>query len=144
VRSASATCGCCISIVIALPPSLHFASLDQPGIGLLVEIIALVHQRPDISTGLLLEHFADRNEAPALTRLATAGAVETTAATPLDARVLDDADRRQQAFLDAIARLDAQALQARIEALQARMATLVDAEKQELRELLSLRLLQRH
>ena len=131
-------------VALALPSSLHFASLDQPGIGLLVEIIELVHQRPDISTGLILEHFGDRSEAPALTKLATAGAVETTASTPLDARVLDDADRRQQAFLDAIARLDAQALQARIESLQARMATLVDAEKQELRELLSLRMLSRH
>ncbi|MET3931924.1 DNA primase [Lysobacter sp. OAE881] len=131
-------------VALALPASLHFASLDQPGIGLLVEIIELVHQRPDISTGMVLEHFADRSEAPALTKLATAGAVETTASTPLDARVLDDADRRQQAFLDAIARLDAQALQARIESLQARMTSLVDAEKQELRELLSLRMLSRH
>lgn len=127
------------AVALALPSSLHFASLDQPGIGLLVEIIELVHERPDISTGLILEHFADRSEAPALTKLATARAVETTAATPLDARVLDDAERRQRAFLDAIARLDAQALQQRIEALQSRMSVLEDAEKHELRELLSLR-----
>ncbi len=126
------------AVALALPPSLHFASLDQPGIGLLVEIIELVHQRPDISTGMILEHFGDRDEAPALTKLATARAVETTAATPLDARVLDDADRRQQAFLDAISRLDTQAMQARIDALRARSSALDDAEKQELRELLSL------
>ncbi len=131
-------------VALALPSSLHFASLDQPGIGLLVELIELVHERPDISTGLILEHFADRSEAPALTKLATARAVETTAATPLDARVLDDAERRQQTFLDAIARLDAQALHQRIESLQARRSTLVEVEKQELRELLSLRLQNRH
>lgn len=127
------------NVALALPSSLHFASLDQPGIGLLVELIELVHERPDISTGMILEHFGDRSEAQALTKLAMARAVETTASTPLDARVLDDAERRQQAFLDTIARLDAQALQARIETLQSRMTTLVDAEKQELRELLTLR-----
>ncbi|MDI9237853.1 DNA primase [Lysobacter sp. LF1] len=127
------------AVALALPSSLHFASLDQPGIGLLVELIELVHERPDISTGMILEHFADRSEAAALTKLAMARAVETTASTPLDTRVLDDADRRQQSFLDTVARLDAQALQQRIESLQSRMSTLVDAEKQELRELLTLR-----
>ena len=109
-------------VAAALPSSLHFASLDQPGVGLLVELIELVHQRPDISTGLILEHFADRSEAPALTKLATARAVEATAATPLDSRVLDDAGKRQQTFLDAISRLEAQAIQQRIEALQAQSA----------------------
>lgn len=127
-------------VALALPSSLHFASLDQPGVGLLVELIELVHQRPDISTGLILEHFGDRSEAPALTKLATARAVEATAATPLDSRVLDDADKRQQTFLDAISRLEAQAIQQRIEALQSRrMSELDEAEKHELRELLSLR-----
>ncbi|UNK48074.1 DNA primase [Lysobacter sp. S4-A87] len=128
------------AIALAVPSSLHFASLDQPGVGLLVELVELVHERPDISTGLILEHFADRSEAPALTKLATARAVETTAATPLDARVLDDADKRQQAFLDSISRLEEQAIQQRIEALQSRRTSeLDDAEKHEMRELLSLR-----
>jgi DNA primase len=127
-------------VALALPSSLHFASLDQPGVGLLVELIELVHQRPDISTGLILEHFAGRSEEPALTKLATARAVEATAATPLDSRVLDDADKRQQTFLDAISRLEEQAIQQRIEALQSRrMSELDEAEKHELRELLSLR-----
>lgn len=126
-------------VALAVPSSLHFASLDQPGIGLLVELIELVHERPDISTGLILEHFIERDEAAALTKLATARAVETTAATPLDARVLDDADKRQQTFLDAVSRLEDQAIQQRLEALQPRMSELDDAEKHELRELLSLR-----
>ncbi|MGO4222228.1 DNA primase [Lysobacter sp. TAF61] len=128
------------AIALAVPSSLHFASLDQPGVGLLVELVELVHERPDISTGLILEHFADRSEAPALTKLATARAVETTAATPLDARVLDNADKRQQAFLDSIGRLEEQAIQQRIEALQSRRTSELDeAEKHEMRELLSLR-----
>ena len=103
------------------------------------ELIELVHERPDISTGAILEHFIERDEAAALTKLATARAVETTAATPLDARVLDDADKRQQTFLDAVSRLEDQAIQQRLEALQPRMSELDDAEKHELRELLSLR-----
>lgn len=126
-------------VALALPSSLHFASLDQPGVGLLVELIELVHQRPDISTGLILEHFTERSESPALTKLATARAVESTATTPLDSRVLDDADKRQQTFLDAISRLESQAIQQRIDALQARRSELDDTEKHELRELLSLR-----
>lgn len=126
-------------VALALPSSLHFASLDQPGVGLLVELIELVHQRPDISTGLILEHFSERSESPALTKLATARAVESTATTPLDSRVLDDADKRQQTFLDAISRLESQAIQQRIDALQARRSELDDTEKHELRELLSLR-----
>lgn len=127
------------AVALALPSSLHFASLDQPGVGLLVELIELVHQRPDISTGLILEHFSERSESPALTKLATARAVESTATTPLDSRVLDDADKRQQTFLDAISRLESQAIQQRIDALQARRSELDDTEKHELRELLSLR-----
>ena len=54
--------------------------------------------------------------------------------------MLDDAGKRQQTFLDAISRLEAQAIQQRIEALQSRrMSELEEAEKHELRELLSLR-----
>ena len=95
---------------------------DQPGVALLTELVLLVHQRPDITTGALLDHFQGRDEAAALVKLATAPAVEATVATPLDARVLDDADKRQQAFLDAISRLEMQAIHQRREALQARRA----------------------
>jgi hypothetical protein len=42
------------SVALALPSALHFASLEQPGVDLLVEMIELVQQRPDISTGLVL------------------------------------------------------------------------------------------
>ncbi|MNW19737.1 DNA primase DnaG DnaB-binding protein [compost metagenome] len=54
--------------------------------------------------------------------------------------MLDDADKRQQSFLDAISRLEEQAIQQRIEALQSRRTSELDeAEKHEMRELLSLR-----
>jgi DNA primase len=126
------------SVALALPSALHFASLEQPGVDLLVEMIELVQQRPDISTGLVLEHFADRDEAAALTRLAMLRGVESTAVTMADSRILDDADLQRQTFLDAVSRLEAQAVQQRIDGLQKRLSSLVEAERQELRELLML------
>ena len=65
--------------------------------------------------------------------------IQPTVATPLDARVLDDADKRQQAFLDAISRLEMQAIHQRREALQARLGSLDETEKQELRLLMQAR-----
>ena len=126
------------SVALALPSALHFASLEQPGVDLLVEMIELVQQRPDISTGAVLEYFADRDEAAALTRLAMLRGVESTAVTMADSRILDDADLQRQTFLDAVSRLEAQAVQQRIDGLQKRLSSLVEAERQELRELLML------
>ncbi|QNP41812.1 DNA primase [Lysobacter solisilvae (ex Woo and Kim 2020)] len=128
------------SVALAIPSSLHFASLEQPGVDLLVEMIEVVHQRPEISTGLLLEHFAERAEAPALMRLAMAPAVESTAATQADGRVFEHEDSRRQTFLDTIGRLDAQAVKQRISQLEARVreggfSALTQADKAELLEL---------
>jgi DNA primase len=127
------------SVALALAIPMRFSTLDQPGVALLTELVLLVHQRPDITTGALLDHFQDRDEATALVKLATAPAVEATGATPLDARVLDDADKRQQAFLDAISRLEMQAIHQRREELQARLGSLDETEKQELRVLMQAR-----
>jgi DNA primase len=129
------------SVALALAIPLRFTTLNQPGVDLLGELVLLVHQRPDITTGALLEHFEGRDESAALVKLATAGPVETTVSTPLDARVLDDADRRQQTFLDAVGRLETQALQQRVAELQAKKldSGLSDVEKDELRELLAYR-----
>ncbi len=129
------------SVALALAIPLQFSSLDQPGVGLLTELILLVHQRPDITIGALLEHFDGREESAALTKLATARAVEASAETPLDGRVLDDADKRQQTFLDAITRLETQALQQRVAGLLAKKTDsgLDDEEKGELRDLLAYR-----
>jgi DNA primase len=110
-----------------LQPPFRFAVLRQPGIELLSELVLLVRERPDINTGALLEHFEGREELGALQKLAA------------HALPGDDAALRQ-VFLDTIVRLDAEALQQRREELQARIASLDEAEKAELRDLLQARL----
>ena len=110
-----------------LQPPFRFAVLRQPGIELLSELVLLVRERPDINTGALLEHFEGREELGALQKLAAHALPGEDAAL-------------HQVFLDNIARLDAEALQQRREELQARIASLDEAEKAELRDLLQARL----
>ena len=110
---------------LELQPPYRFAALRQPGIDLLSELVLLVRERPDLTTGALLEHFEGRDELPSLQKLA----------------VLDlpgeEKDLRAE-FSDAIGQLDKQVQQQRIEELQQlqREGILGDADKQELRELL--------
>lgn len=54
---------------LAAPP-YPFAALDKPGVGLLIELLEIARARPGLTTATLLEHFADRAEAPALHKLA--------------------------------------------------------------------------
>ncbi|MFN7182617.1 MAG: DNA primase [Thermomonas haemolytica] len=114
---------------LELAPPYRFAALRQPGIDLLSELVLLVRERPEITTGALLEHFEGRDELTALQKLAL---VDLPG---------EDKDLRAE-FLDAIAQLDRLVLQQRIEELQQlqRSQGLGDAEKQELRELLQARL----
>jgi len=56
----------------AIEPPHLFAILRQPGIPLLVELIALTRERPGIGTGAVLEHFSGREESAALNKLAVA------------------------------------------------------------------------
>jgi len=102
-----------------------FAALRQPGIGLLVELITLLRERPQLTTGALLEHFAEREEAAALQKLA------------LQVLPGDNAMWRNE-WRDVLAQLDQQTLQQRVEELKARQseAGLTDEEKDELRALL--------
>src|SRR3546814_280151 len=88
-------------------------------------LIALVSARPDISTGALLEHFAEREEAAALQKLASQ-------------TLPGDEARWHDELFDTIAQLDRQVLQLRVAELQAkqRESGLDDADKTELRELL--------
>ncbi|MES2858745.1 MAG: DNA primase [Pseudomonadota bacterium] len=112
------------ALALELEPPHRFAALRQPGIELLAELVTLVRERPDISTGMLLEHFADREEAAPLQKLATQS-------VPGDDAMLRDV------FLDAIGQLEKQLLQQRIDELQQqRDGGLSEADKQELRELL--------
>jgi len=117
------------AFALELQSPYRFAALQQPGIDLLSELVLLVRGRPEISTGALLEHFADREESAALQKLATHSLPGG-----------DDALRNE--FLDAIAQLEKQVLQQRVEELQQqqRDGALGEADKQELRELLQARL----
>ena len=115
----------------AIEPPYQFGVLRQPGIPLLMELIELSRARPGVTTGAVLEHFAEREEGAALQKLATQAFPGEVAAW-------------RNEFLDALAQLDRQTRQQRVEELQARinevgMSGLSDTEKSELRELHSAR-----
>ena len=109
----------------AIEPPHLFSTLRQPGVALLVELIALCVQRPEISTAGILEHFAERDELRALQKLAV-----------MEVPVEEDAARTE--FLGALAQLDRQTQQQRIDDLVARQGSggLSASEKDELRRLL--------
>ncbi|KFL36493.1 DNA primase [Arenimonas donghaensis] len=111
----------------AIEPPYLFAVLRQPGIELLVELLDLVRARPGITTGAVLEHFAEREEEPALQKLALQG-------------FPGDESAWRHELVDALAQLDRQVRQQRIDELHQRirevgMSALSDTEKSELREL---------
>ena len=116
------------NLALALQPPYRFGALRQPGVELLAEIVTLVRTRPDITTGGLLEHFGDREETAALQKLAVQSLPGDEAAWGAE-------------FLDAMAQLDAQTVQQRVDDLNARireagtMSVLSASEKDELREL---------
>jgi DNA primase len=126
VRSAVALLVQTPSLATSIEPPWTFAELRQPGIPLLVELIALCRDRPDITTGSLLEHFAEREEARALQKLA----------------VMDFPGGEEEAraeFADALRQLERQTTQQRIDDLLAKQSSegLADLEKAELRSLLA-------
>ena len=114
-------------IALDAPWPCLFAALRQPGIALLVELIALIRERPGLTTGALLEHFIDREEAPALQKLA----VQTLPGDP-------QLWRRE--WGDALAQLDQQTLRQRLGELQALQGEggLSDDDKQELLALMQM------
>ena len=85
----------------------------------------MVHERPEISVSSILDHYGDREEGAALQKLA------------LQAMPGDEAVWRDE-FLDAMAQLERQTLQQRIDELQAKRAEsgLEERDKEELRALL--------
>jgi DNA primase len=112
-------------LALALQPPYRFTALRQPGIALLTELVAIISTRPDIGTGALLAQFEGRPEADSLHRLA---AVDLPG----------DAAGWQREFQDAIAQLDRQTVQQRIDMLlaQQRESGLGPGDKAELRALL--------
>jgi DNA primase len=119
------------ALAMMLEPPYRFALLRQPGVELLADMVALVRQRPEITTGALLEHFSDREEAVALQKLAT----QTLPG--------EEALWRNE-FADLMAQLEKQVAQQRIDELQETLrnsgfAALSVDEKNELLELQGLR-----
>ncbi len=114
------------SLGAEIEPPWTFSELRQPGIPLLVELIKLGRDRPALTTGALLEHFAGREEATALNKLAT-----------MD--LLVDPGQGRADFLGALAQLDVQTSQQRLDDLIARQLDggLSDAERDELRHLMA-------
>ncbi len=102
----------------AIEPPHLFSTLRQPGIPLLVELIALSRARPEISTAAVLEHFAERDEVRALQKLAV-----------MEFPGGEDAWRTE--FLDALAQLDRQTLQQRIDDLMKRQGEGTDRRRGE-------------
>ncbi|MGH8060477.1 MAG: DNA primase [Pseudoxanthomonas sp.] len=117
------------SLGLSLVPPYGFRELQQPGVELLVELLSLVHARPEISTGALLQHFAERDELVALQKLASH-------ALPGNETIW------RMELHDAVAQLERQTVEQRIEELQAknRDGGLDEADKYELRALLQARI----
>ncbi|HVJ36783.1 MAG TPA: DNA primase [Stenotrophomonas sp.] len=116
------------SLANAIDDHGDFAGLRLPGVELLLELVDLVRQRPEITTGALLEHFAEREEQAALQKLA--------------AQVLPgDAQTWAQELHDVAVQLERQLLMQRIDELQAKQRAqgLDDTDKYEMRELLKAR-----
>lgn len=113
------------ALALDLAPPDGFSALRQPGIPLLAELVSLVRARPEITTGGVLEHFADREELAALRKLASQDMPGEEA-------------KWQEEFLDAMAQLERQTVQQRIDELQAKQREigLDDDDKAELRALL--------
>jgi DNA primase len=112
------------SLAVAIEPPWTFAELRQPGVPLLIELIGLCRARPDITTGALLEHFAAREEAKALQKLAV-----------MDFPGGEDESRAE--FLGAVRQLDRQSASQRRADLEAKgLAALTEDERNELRQLL--------
>jgi len=114
------------ALVHAIQPPYLFGVLRQPGVPLLMELIALARARPDIATGGILEHFAGREEQAALEKLSL---MEFPAAP----------ESWKAEFLDAMEHLNRHTVQQRIEELLEKQSAgpLTANEKDELREALS-------
>ncbi|WDS34793.1 DNA primase [Pseudoxanthomonas sp.] len=116
------------SLALEVPAPYSFAGLRLAGIELLTELLDIIQARPDITPGALLEHFADREELPALQKL-----------------MLQDLPGEEPAWRqelhDAIVQLERQTLQQRLDELLAKQRAqgLDDTDKYELRELLKIR-----
>lgn len=111
-----------LALIADWPPL--FSVLRQPGVGLLVELIGRIRERPQITTGLLLEDMEGREELSALRKLALQTLPGESSAWRTEWR-------------DALTQLDQQTLTQRVTDLRERQreTVLSDEEKDELRQL---------
>ncbi len=125
VRSAIALLVQQPSLAEALQPPWTFAELRQPGIALLAELIDVCRSHRGLNTAALLERYAGSEHAAALNKLA---ALEFP----------DGHDQTEAEFLGALAQLDRQTTQQRIDDLRRKAAEtgLSEDEKREQWELL--------
>ncbi|UKE73795.1 DNA primase [Xanthomonas graminis pv. phlei] len=116
------------SLALNLDKNYGFSQLRLPGVELFIELITLIHSRPDITTGAILDCFDGREEHSALSKIAgqSLPGNETTWATELQ---------------DVTLQLEKQMIQQRLEELKAKQRAqgLDETDKYELRELLRLR-----
>ncbi|HET8765425.1 MAG TPA: DNA primase, partial [Rhodanobacter sp.] len=105
-----------------------FLHLDKPGVALLAELMDVARSRPGINPAMLVEHFAERGEYPALQKL-------------MAAVVVGEPEAQRIEFMEALTRMGEQAVALRRAALLEKMrsAPLDEAEKAELRNLLAAR-----
>jgi DNA primase len=119
------------ALALELLPPYRFASLRQPGVEVLVELLQQVYERPEISTGSLVEHFAGRGEQTALQKLASQS-------------LPGEETSWRAAFHDVVAQLERQTLQQRVDELQEKWrelgkpSALSATEREELRTLQTL------
>lgn len=111
-------------VASTIEPPWAFAALDQPGVELLVEMIERARAQPGIHTAALVEQFATHRQHAAVQKLAAQS-------------FAGEAEGLVEEFRGAIMRLNEQTLRQRRGELLARLDTLDETEKAELRALLS-------
>ena len=102
----------------ALPPPYPFEQLQQPGVALLLELLAQCRERPQITVASLLESFEGREEAAALHKLAVQD-------------LLIPEERFEQEFLGACEQLARQSLEQELEQLKAMPLSALSAEQKQ-------------
>jgi len=116
------------SLALDIEEPHGFRRFQARGIDLLSELIDVARNRPGINPAVLLEHFNERPEYPALMKL-------------VEGALIGEADAQRTEFLDGLAQMERQAMTQRREYLIHRMrdGQLDDTEKAELRVLLAAR-----
>lgn len=112
------------ALALEVEPPYPFLRLDRPGVHLLAELLDVIRSRPDIRPAVLIEYFLDRPEYASLQKL-------------VQAEIIGEADMQRAEFLGALSGMQRQAVTQRREALSARIGSLDDTEKAELRVLLA-------